>query len=60
MQWLGAGGKLQIANYQFPIAKGKELVETAEARLEAAKLSADWCKWMVALQTGSAPAFGPR
>ena len=27
-------------------------METAEARLEAAKLSADWCKWMVALQTG--------
>jgi hypothetical protein len=32
--------------------KGKELVESAEARLEAAKLSADWCKWMMALQTG--------
>ena len=29
-----------------------EIVEPAEARLEAAKLSADWCKWMVALQTG--------
>ena len=27
-------------------------METAEARLEAVKLSADWCKWMVALQTG--------
>ena len=26
-------------------------MEPAEARLEAAKLSADWCKWMV-LQTG--------
>jgi len=37
--------KVQIGNYQFAIAKGKELVETAEARLEAAKLSADWCKW---------------